>query len=457
MTSEKKPNIVLITFDCTRADRMGIAGYKKNITPFLDSLAKKGAYFKRAYSTGPGSPHSFVAILTSTLPFDYGGFGYIDRPRMLVSETLKSAGYTTIGVHSAAYMSAYFGYDRGWDQLVYLSNFKDGDVIPGIRRDTWQARLLKKLNAAHKFVKRKSPWIDKWVFFVIERAAFICRKIFVDIFRFRPAFIIAEEINQKVKEILPRAPRAPREPLFLWVHYMDPHAPYTLFRKIKGTFIQKIRYFLCDILPYFVGQGSWATRLFKSFFINTYDISIQYTDQNIKNLFEYLNSIEVINDDSLVILCSDHGEEFFEHGNVGHLATLYNVNLNVPLIFYGSKHLSFNGIIDRPVSLMDISPTILDVAGVEKPKVFKGQNIFNTEPRPIIGQVPDTEDDLSNQTFRGVSLIYDGYKFIKMIDQKMLFSLDDANEQNNLYDKKPELARRMEELIKPYEFIHPAN
>jgi arylsulfatase A-like enzyme len=437
----KKPNIVLITFDSTRADRLGVAGYPKNLTPFLDSLA---------FSTGPGSPHSFVAILTSTYPFDYGGFEYIDRPRMLVSEVLQSAGYKTIGVHSAAYMSAYFGYDRGWDKLAYLSNFKSGEVIPGIRRDSWQAKFLKKLTAIHRLLNKKSSLMNR-IFLVIEKILFTFRKIFVDIFRFRPAFIIAEDVNKEVKRLIPSKPR---EPLFLWVHYMDPHGPYAVFWKIKGTITQKMKYFVCDIIPFIFGQASFITRALLPLLNDAYDSSIKYTDQNIESLFKYLSSIGVVNDDSLVVICSDHGEEFFDHGNIGHLATLYNVNLNVPLIFYGPKYLPRIASVERPVSLMDISPTILDIAGVTKPKVFKGRNIFDAKMRPIIGQVPETEDDLSNQTFLGATVIHEGYKLIHMIDKKMLFSMEnDFEEKVNLYDKEKEIVARLEKILQPYERI----
>ena len=451
MTSDKKPNIVLITFDSTRADRMGIAGNKKNLTPFLDSLAQKGVYFKKAFATGPGSPHSFVAILTSTNPFDYGGFEYIDRPRVLVSEVLKSAGYTTLAVHSTAYMSAYFGYDRGWDELDYLSSFGDGEVVPGMRHDSWQTKFLKKLSAIHRFLVEKSSFANK-LFTFFEQIIFIPRKIILDIARFRPAFIIAEDINKEVKKVVPKEPE---KPLFLWVHYMDPHGPYALFWKLNGGFIQKTKYFLCDIIPFIFGQRSWITRLFLPLFIDAYDSSIKYTDQNIKEVFEYLSSIGVINDDSLVVICSDHGEEFFDHGVIGHIDTLNNTNLNVPLIFYSPKNLAPKNI-DRPVSLIDISPTIVHFAKLPPSTDFKGVNIFDEKKRPIVFQVPNTESDLSNQVFLGAGIIYEGYKLVHMTDKKMLFSLEnDFEEKNNLYGKEKAIVEKLEKILEPYESILP--
>src|ERR1700679_3756299 len=104
MTPTKKPNIIFISFDDSRADHLGFMGYGKNTTPFLDSVAKEATYFSRAFATGSGSPQSFVGTMPSTYPMDHGGFSFIDRPRVLVSEALHDAGYRTVAVHSAAYM-----------------------------------------------------------------------------------------------------------------------------------------------------------------------------------------------------------------------------------------------------------------------------------------------------------------------------------------------------------------
>ncbi len=460
--AKKKPNIIFVTMDACRPDHLGYMGYKKNTSPFLDSLVKKGTYFTRAFATGPGSPHSFVAIFTSTHPFDYGGFAYIDRPRVLLSEVMQKNGYTTMGIHSAAYMSGYFGYDRGWDKFKYLSPFGDGDIMQGVKPGTWQTWVAKKFDVIRNWAYTRGSLAKQIVAIIEKYGVFVWRKIFNDLIKnYKPPFFIAEEVNEEVKKILPRATQ---KPLFLWVHYMDPHGPYGLFWKKSRELVKRMKFHLCDFIGYLFGEFPLINKWFLPLYLELYDSSIKYTDEHIEKLFKYLTSIDVLNDESVVVICSDHGEEFMERGWVGHNASLWNFNLNVPLIFYGKKHIASGMVIDRPVSLIDISPTVLDLAGLPKEKTFKGRNIFDKAKRPVVGQVPYTDSDLSNQRFLGASVIYDGYKFINILDQKkkslsleekkMLFSLEnDFAENVNLYDKEKEIAERLEKILKPYEFI----
>ncbi len=443
---KKKPNIIFISFDAGRGDRMGYGGYKPSYTPFLDAIALKSAVFLRAFSTGPGSPHSFVGTLTSTHPFDYGGFAYIDRPRVMISEVLHDAGYMTIGVHSAGYMSSYFGYDRGWDTYAYLSPFKTGGIMKGIRGDTWQSKVLKTIGSINRSLRSKVPLVA-FLFRIVEKTIFTIRKIIVDIFRFRPAFLIAEEINEEVEK---RVPGQTEQPLFLWVHFMDTHAPYGLFWRKTGTLVQKCKYWLCDIAPMLAGGlTSPLLKMIKSLYREIYDASLRYTDKNIERLYATLTKKGIINDESIVVIFSDHGEEFFDHGGVGHRDTLYYVNQHVPLLFHAPAHIP-QARIERPVSLIDVAPTVLELAGITKPTVFKGGNIFDATERAIIGQVPDSEADLSNQTFLGASLVYGGYRMVKMIDATTLCVLDDVLCENNLYAKEPEIAKKLETMLEPY-------
>lgn len=449
---KKKPNIIFVTMDACRPDHLGYMGYRrggKSLSPFLDSLAQDGTYFSRAFATGPGSPHSFVAILTSTYPFDYGGFAYIDRPRVLLSEVLQQNGYTTMGIHSAAYMSGFFGYDRGWDKFKYLSPFKGGDIMQGVKPGTWQTRVVKKFDAMRRFFNNIGAG---WLAAILEKTAFGWRKIWRDFTNYQPPFFIAEEMNAEVKKMLPEAPA---KPLFLWAHYMDTHGPYGLFWKKRGDIWKRMKFHLADLIGYFFGKFYFINKWFLPLYLELYDASIRYTDEHIKELFEHLSSIGVLNDDSVVMICADHGEEFLERKWVGHSDSVWNVNLNVPLIFFGKKHIASGTAIPRPVSLIDLGPTVLELAELPKEPAFKGKNIFDETERPVIGQVPDTDTDLSNQTFLGAAVISDGYKLIHMTDKKMLFSMrDDFAEQVNLYDAQREVADRLAKILKPYESLH---
>ncbi len=466
-----KPNIILITLDAARADHFGFMGYQKNTSPFLDSLAKKGTYFTNAFSTGAGSPHSFVAVMTSTYPADYGGFAKIEPPRKMVSEVFQNAGYRTVGIHSAAYLSGYFGYDRGWDEFQYLSPFAGGGTMAGVRHDTWQAKFLRSISKARASVKNIP--IVNWPFAVIEKIAFLVRKIAKDAAHYIPPFYVGEEMNAEVRKIFSdksfgaasSSAQTPVDkqdkPLFLWVHYMDAHEPFGLFLRTRG-FLPKLRFYLADILLFIFGEWSAVNRLFKNFYVNLYDVSLRYADDNIRDLFEYLERMNVINNESIVAFTSDHGEAFFEDGDFGHDQRPGRVHFHVPLIFYSPKNFR-SAREDRPVSLIDLAPTFLASAGVSKPSVFRGGNMFDGKQHDIISQIIDCEGDLSNQKYLGTrgtiaTLISVGkekispvnYSLVEFNGQERLFTMDDIYEKKDIMQQKKEVAEGIREQLKKY-------
>lgn len=441
----RKPNIILVTLDDCRPDHLGFGGYKKNTSPFLDSLARKSVYFKKAFSTGAGSPQSFVGTLTSTYPWDYGGFSRVKLPRVLVSEVLQKVGYRTVAVHSAAYLSSYFGYDRGWDTFRYISHFRGGGTMEGIRSDTARAKFLRKVSGIRRWLKEKSTILAA-IFNFLEGAILLIRKIVKDLSGFTPPFALAEEVNEEAKKLVPRRPG---KPLFLWVHYMDVHEPLGFFWYRGHGLWKKLKFHLADILLFLFGDRPKINQLFKNLYIELYDASIRHVDQYIGKLFDYLSGLGVINHESLVVICSDHGEEFFEHGDFGHAQRPFHTNFHVPLVFYSPKKLKPQTI-ERPVSLIDVSPTIAEYAGAPKPRTFKGKSVFDAAERDVVSQIIDCEGDLTNLEFIGATLICKGHKLIHFRGKEMLFSMDDMAEKHDLYHKKPEIVKLLKSRLKNY-------
>ncbi len=446
METSRKPNIVFITFDSGRADHLSFNGYRKKTTPFLDSLAEKGVCFKNAFSTGPGSSVSFIGIFTSTYPLDYGGYSYVDRPRVLFPEALHEAGYTTIGVHSSPYLADYFGYNKGWDKFLYLNYFKKNaaaasPISPGLRRETAKAKVLKKTSESHRWLKERIPLLAT-IFKATERTLLFIRKIIKNSIDFRPAFFTAEQINEETEKILDDVPQ---EPLFLWVHYLDAHIPYGLFGRKGRGLARKFKYYICDWAGFLFGDFPPLLKLFVPFLKSTYDDSLSYVDENIKNIFESLERRGILKDDTIVVIASDHGEVFLEHGKYGHPQALYNVNVKVPLIFYSRKGLEAKTV-EAPVSLIDVAPTILDLAGAKRPDSFKGENVFNGE-RDVIVQASESEGDLTSHAFTGIAMVRGGYKFVLYKKEKFLFPADDNEETENLYGEKGSIADEMEKRL----------
>jgi arylsulfatase A-like enzyme len=450
-----KPNIIHITFDSGRQDHMGFAGYAKGTTPFLDSLAAKSMWFKRAYATGPGSSVSFVGMFTSTYPLDYGGYGSIEPPRVLLSEALRQAGYATIGIHSSPYLSDYFGYNRGWSVFRYLNFFKKtpaGSVpmSPGLRQGTAKSAVLKKTAAGHEWLRARSRILASMVKFA-ERLLLTLRKILKDALDYRPAFFIAEEMN---RELLKELDALDGRPVYLWLHYLDAHAPYGLFYRRGKGFLKALKFHATELSAFLFADFPSVFQWFIPLQISTYNDSLRYVDENIKTLLIALKERGVLNDDAVVVIHADHGEEFLEHGSFGHPQKLFNVNVQVPLIMHGPKHFKPETV-ERPVSLVDVGPTLLALAGAPIPDTYKGKNLLSTDERPVVVQASESAGDLTDRKFTGIAIIARGYKFFRWKDKKYLFALDDRAEQRDLYGARRDVANELEHELKPYLPIMP--
>lgn len=442
-----KPNIVLITLDALRADHLGFAGYKNNTSPFLDSLARNGVVFRRAYSTGASTPQSFAGIMTSTYPLDHGGYSRITEKRTLVSEALQKAGYRTMGFHSNAYLSQYFGYGRGWDIFRYLNHFGKSAVRSGLRSDTWQFKLTKILfDWRNRASERRSAFGSFLGLF--EPLIVTARKIYLDMTTRVLPYYTAFEMNEAVKTELRENPE---QPLFLWVHYMDAHNPYGLFLRRGKKIISKLQSYLYDYLFTFFSEYPRINRIFNGLYIRMYDEGIRNIDNAIKELFSHLSAIGVLNNETGVFITADHGEEFGEHGGFIHMQKAFNENIRVPLVVAAPRKFSGKpGVRGIPRGLIDLAPTMLEFAGVPRPKNFRGKNMFDDEERDVIAELSDHESDLSGIRSLGQAIVAENHKLIKSKDGTFLFSLDDENEKENISGKNKDIALRLENRLKNF-------
>ncbi|MEK7546596.1 MAG: sulfatase [Patescibacteria group bacterium] len=447
----KKPNIILITLDALRADHLGVYGYKKNTSPFIDSIAKRGVVFKNSFSVGAATPQSFAGIMASTYPLDFGGYTRITEQRTLLQEALQGAGYITMGFHSNAYLSEYFGYGRGWDKFSHLNYFSTA-VSPGMKSGTWQSRLIKRIGIIRRVLARYARFLEQ-IFLFFERIASTVRRIFVDLRRPIQAYFTAFEMNNAVKKELSELAEQDgeiKDPIFLWVHYMDAHAPYGLFLRRGRGFLSKIKSYFADYLFDFWSEYPRVSRLFLPLYLGLYDDGIRHIDEALKDLFGYLSSKGVLNEESVVFITADHGEEFNDHGGFQHMQKFFNENIKVPLIAVGPEKLIGKPRTEEiPRSSMDIAPTILCFAGARRPQSFRGGNLFDGKERDVIAEISDHEADLSGIKLIGRCLVAEKHKLISD-SQKLLFPLDDPEEKNNLYGEKKELAARLEKRLKEF-------
>lgn len=149
---------------------------------------------------------------------------------------------------------------------------------------------------------------------------------------------------------------------FLWVHYTSPHEPYIHHKEFDKGYE--------EVDPSVYPEGSHFKKIRK------YDTEVGYDDHYIGELIKKIKELGLY-DDSLIIFMADHGESFGEHDYFTHGRKLYNSCLHVPLIvkFPGNKNAK--SVVDRNVSLLDISPTILSQLGMEVPEDMEGEDLFN--------------------------------------------------------------------------------
>ncbi len=274
-----RPNLVLITFDATRADHMGFMGYSRKTTPHLDELAERSVIFERAFSQDSGTGPSLWSLMAGKTPFQvklqeaHRFPPVIDQDEQLLAEILRDAGYRTQAVLCGDVFDA-----RHWNLRRGFQSYRN---VCGRR----QAHL--------------AP--------IVTRAA---------------------------KRALSRLSK--REPFFLWVHYYDPHGPYTDHPSI--------------------GFGDHP--------MDNYDEELRYTDEH---LGELLAAIRALSDKRPLYLAmsADHGEAFGEHGAAPHARNLYYEVTHVPLLIAGPRVQARR--IAAPVAVNDLYPTFLHLARVEVP------------------------------------------------------------------------------------------
>ena len=332
-------HVVLITIDCLRFDHFG-----PRFMPRTFKLLGEGARFNWAFSQGPYTPPSFMSIMTSTYPLMYDGYPRLSHHRTALAEVLQQHGLLTCAVHHNPFLARHYGFHRGFTYFEDFSGLKD--------RRSLAAFLLRHPKAAFYSAIRK----------VLLGFTVV----------YLPARIITDYAIACLRHIL-GGPGMRGLGLFLWVHYMDVHHPFTVWPP-KGTTIRRMRH--VDLYGHKMGpeyrEDAWAL----------YGQSLLYIDRHLGRLLAFLDGAGIL-DDALTIITADHGEEFFEHGGFGHQAKLYNELLHVPLLIHPPE-LTEGCDADGPVGLIDLAPTVLDALGLPRGRRFLGSSILGGRGRSYV-------------------------------------------------------------------------
>jgi len=323
-------NVILLTIDTLRKDVLGCYGSKDGLTPFIDSLQDKCVRFDRCLAIGPYTQASFPGILTSSYYLEFGRAKQLSPQRTLISEVVKDAGFTTAAFHSNPYLSDYFGWNRGWDQFYDSMQDEVPDMAPYILGDVINSKA--------------ADWLESYT----------------------------EQSDYK--------------PFFLWVHYMDIHEPYVPDRKyldmvapdIKLTKEEMFTLFKDVLLKRDLSNAETVNLLKK-----LYQAHVREVDDYTREFFTGLGKFGVLKN-SIVIIASDHGDEFGEHGSLSHDGKMYSELINVPLLIYDPDR-DKGQVCDTVVSNLDIPPTVAYFFGLELVEAFHGQSLLPLDGYPSRG------------------------------------------------------------------------
>lgn len=320
-----QPSVLLITVDALRPDRLSCYGYQRPTSASIDQLLARGARFEQARTIEPLTNPSLTSLMTSLPPHIHGATrnGLCMRPGLAsLPKQLHAHGWQTAGFVS------------NWTLKNKVSRLGEHfDVYEGIfTRRRWFG-LFNREATARDVTERAGSWLED---------------------------------------------RDRSRPFFLWLHFVEPHAPY-VFHKSAAKALE------------ISGKPSKRDR---------YDTEVHWVDAEIGRFLKYMKSLPEASN-MIIVFGADHGESLGEHGYWGHGRHLYENSLRIPLGFVWPGRIR-PMTVKNPATILDLAPTILDLVGVEAPRSFTGLS--------WAGKLLDTgaspqEETMCFQAHRGAVLV----------------------------------------------------
>ncbi len=319
--------VVLVVVDTLRADRLGLYGNSRPTSPRLDELGRDAIVYRRAYAQAPWTTASIASLLTSRFPRTLGiaqESSILDERWTLLPELFRAAGYRTGAVVSHTFCSRRWGFGQGFESFDESNVGAPEDAIaPGVS--------------------------DAGI-----------------------AFLEAH----------------PDEPVFLFLHYFDPHFSYVEHEGFRfapapgyqGPIADRVRAPSLRRLRDGLSQADVHEMQ------RVYDSEVAWVDHHIGRVLDALRRSGRYAGAAIVVT-ADHGEEFLDHGSLGHGRTLYDEQLHVPLLVKLPGRAP--GLVDDPVALLDVFPTLASVAGLSLDGGERGVDLLDREPpdpRPLFAE-----------------------------------------------------------------------
>ena len=390
-------NVILLTIDTLRRDVLGCYGNQDGISPFIDSIAKDSLVFKNNYTVAPYTQASFPGILTSSYFYDYEKSDKLSTKRTIIAESLKKNNVITAGFHSNPYLCDFFGWNRGWDLFYDSMQDQVTPMNPYIKGD--------------KINKKVDNWLGNYKLMYGDK------------------------------------------PFFIWAHYMDVHEPYIPDKKYIEQIdasISKTNEELFKLFKEVVLERDASDSEMNEFLLKLYKAHVIEIDEYTKGFFEVLNKHNLM-DNTTVIITTDHGDEFGDHGSLSHDGKFNEELVHCPLIIVNQGQ----GEIDKLTSGVDISPTVVDLFGFDPEPNFEGASMLPLDrypDKPIFGEAIGKLKHKVQPTDKPAYYMKDGNIKIsyRVEDDKWeMYDLEaDPGEKNNIIDSSP-LAGEMKNKLKP--------
>ncbi len=446
VTDTDRPNIILITFDALTARDMSVYGYAKETTPFISEWAKSASLFTRNEAASNYTASTTASLMTGKQVWTHRRY-QLNGGKTIRSDIeslpllLKEHGY-----YNMAFIANHIA------SVQELGMAESFTVAPPANEFISPASLYGFFHKhLHKLFGNKIQLYD-WIL----QEDFILHKVSTDKYMKYPydtEFPLERIFDVFISEV---NSNTSWKPYFAWIHVYPPHFPYLAPEGYVGLFDSSQKYRTAKsqdnlVRPrFYVQEQQHEADIIRA----RYDEFIRYCDKEFQDFIKQLETRDFLRN-TIVILSSDHGESF-EHGFFTHGGPfLFEQETNIPLIIKEPGQTE-GKVFNDVVSQIDTTATILDFAGIKIPSWIEGRSLLplmrgeKLPSRPVFSMIFD-KVPVENRITKGTVAVWDGdYKLIHLLDnnKSLLFNLkEDLGELNDLYEKEPEVSRRLLNLI----------
>jgi arylsulfatase A-like enzyme len=341
------PNILFIVIDTLRADHVSCYGYERPTSPNIDSLARQGVLFEIAISTAPYTAPSHASLLTGRYPYQHGVQWVTRRPvfdgrYLTLPEALQAHGYRTAAFSANRFwFTREQGFGRGFNRFKDTFRSPVQMAMRTVYGHQIEASIVKGISEDY-------PWRTR-----------------------------ASGINRSVLHWLKQDSN---RPFFAFVNYFDVHDPYFPPRSYRGKFSALenpggiVNSYQNRFNPQMTPQQVQDE-------IDAYDGAISYADDHIAQLLTQIGDLG-LGENLLVIITSDHGEAFGEHGAFLHPNSVYREEIHVPLVIWQPDRIPAGVRVSQPVTIASLPATVMELVGQGEQDIFPEQSLVRFWENP---------------------------------------------------------------------------